>query len=102
MLKKPVIHEISKSVQADDVDYSDLNTATEILHRAGFAQALSAMTDYLNRRAYPLLSGKDRDKWLADRMRKVRDRYFEDLDPIDLSELRKSFSQLWNDEMNKK
>ena len=54
-------------------------TAEQILKIRGMEMAWQAVHEYLNGAKYPLIRDKERDKWVANRLRKIKERYF---DPI--------------------
>jgi len=52
-----------------------LPEADRIIWDRAFELSLNVVRDYFSIRAYPMLEGSQRDRWLIKKMRKIRDKY---------------------------
>ena len=50
---------------------------TKTIEQLGYEAAEKVVREYLNIYAFPFMNGDDRDKWVAERLRKIRWRFFE-------------------------
>lgn len=48
-----------------------------LLQQRGYAMATEIMQQYLNQKNMPFVRGAERDTWLADKMRRIKERYFD-------------------------
>ncbi len=72
---------MSHEVDVQDKQDRRLLTAADInvddlIHGKGFVKALEVIREYLSPN-YPLVTGEYRDKVYIDKLRKIRERYFE-------------------------
>lgn len=69
--------QVQQLQQAQNPVMQEIPQIDDLVKMKGLQQAQTILLEYMSDYSYPLLQGEERDKFFMNRLRKVKERYFE-------------------------